>query len=387
MSTELVNRSLPNDSGDMVARIENTLIYGARYKLLPREQKIVLYLISKIDPRNKERFHEQTVPVKELENLLKMEGTKWGGLYTEMKEFVERIRTKGLSFDSEVKIKGKPLPGFIQWFQSIVPVHNKDGDVCIEFMFAEKLGPFLLQLKEYTQIDLLEILPLRSSFSIRLLQVFRARINQMARHEKESHLYYTLEEFKALLDITDSYKDIRNLRKRVIDVAINEINEKTSVAVEIEYERKGRKIIGFNFFFSDKKKAAPISTSKSLPLNELSFSQVKAYNILVKYGVKEGIALKQIVPKLLSSEAVGFEDMWIEECLKIFRKKGKGGVGSFVKWFLDMKIFEQGDHFATIIEKLQKRKKQLRKDNPIAWDNRMVAKDMTAEEFQQSRMG
>ena len=63
-----------------IARIENKFIFNAQYKLTAREQKVILYLISNIDPRRQERFHEQVISVKELESVLKADGKKWGGL-------------------------------------------------------------------------------------------------------------------------------------------------------------------------------------------------------------------------------------------------------------------------------------------------------------------
>lgn len=369
---------------DLVARIENTLIFGAKYKLLPREQKIILYLISKIDPR-RDRFHEQIVSVKELEQLLKTEGTKWGGLYEEMKSFKDRIVRKGLEFETDVQIDGRPFSGYINWFQSIIPLKNESGEVCLEFMFSEKLRPFLLQLKEYTRIDLKEVLPLKSGFSIRLLQIFRAHLNRMERHEQESKLVYSIEDFKSLLDITGSYEDFRNLRKRVLNVVVKEINEKTSVGVRMSFQRAGRKVTDIEFHLKDKSRKK--ENTLKLGLDELSFSCLKAYELLVDYGVNEGIALKQIIPRIKSSEAAGFEDMWIEECLLIFEEKAKGGVGVFVNWFLKLKVFEQGEHFASIMEGLQKRKKKLEKDRPDAWHNRLEARKMSAERFREMKLG
>jgi len=82
------------------------------------------------------------------------------------------------------------------------------------------------------------------------------------------------------------------------------------------------------------------------------------------------------------SEFVGFEDWYFEEVIKIFSKKGKRGVGAFVKWYLEKKVFEQGDQFAKIMEAIQTRKKQLQHKNSDAWDNRLVAKGMTWQEFE-----
>ncbi|MFK7979142.1 MAG: hypothetical protein AB8G86_04100 [Saprospiraceae bacterium] len=44
-------------------------------------------------------------------------------------------------------------------------------------------------------------------------------------------------------------------------------------------------------------------------------------------------------------------------------------------------IFEQGDHFAVIMERLQQRKKQLKNEHTAAWENRLIAKTMSANQF------
>ena len=209
----------------------------------------------------------------------------------------------------------------------------------------------------------------------------------MARHERESHLYYTLDEFKQLLDIESSYRDFRNLKKRVLTVVVDEINQKTSVEVKMDLRRKGRKVIGVDFFFWDKERMVEKTTPSAVTTKSMTFSQLKAYELLTEYGVKKGIVMKQILPRIGGSEAEGFEDMWVEECLVIFRKKARGGVGAFVNWFLKLEVFDQGEHFAEIMERLQQRKKKLQRERPDAWENRLEARRMTAEEFRESRLG
>ena len=105
-----------------IARIENRFIFNARYQLSAREQKIILYLMSNLDPKEQKDFHKQVVPVKELESLLKGDDKKWGGLYKEMNEFSVRIISKYISFDSDFLVNNKPLRGVISWFQSVIPV-------------------------------------------------------------------------------------------------------------------------------------------------------------------------------------------------------------------------------------------------------------------------
>jgi len=80
-----------------VARIENFFVEHAQYILNVREQKIILHLAANLN-LEKENFHEQTVPVKELEQMLKRSDTKWGGIYQEMVDFADRISGKKIKF-------------------------------------------------------------------------------------------------------------------------------------------------------------------------------------------------------------------------------------------------------------------------------------------------
>ena len=146
-----------------VARIENRFIFHAQYKLSPREQKLILYLIANMDNKEK-RFYEQTVTVRELEKLLKKDSKKWGGLYKELTDLTKRIRNKGIEFDTSVVVDGQRFPGYINWFQSVTPMENENGEVAIRFLFSEDLKPFLIDLSQYARINYAETAQLRSGF-------------------------------------------------------------------------------------------------------------------------------------------------------------------------------------------------------------------------------
>ena len=93
-----------------------------------------------------------------------------------------------------------------------------------------------------------------------------------------------------------------------------------------------------------------------------------------------------MVAKVQSSEIIGFQDWYFEEVIQIFESKtnqttAAAKTGALVNWFLKKRFFEQGDHFAVIMERLQGRKKQLQLENTVAWDNRLLAKGKTAKVF------
>lgn len=367
----------------LVARIENAFLNNARYQLTAREQKVILYLIAQINPLLQTRFHEQVVSVRELEKTLRTDAKKWGGLYQEMKTFQENIGKKGIQFDSEVEVDGRKLPGYVNWFQSIIPVKDEAGNIAVQFLFSEPLKPFLIDLKHYARINLLETLKMKSGFSIRMFQIFRAHRDKMRVYQKVSELKYSLTELKRLLGIEGKYDDFRNFKKKVILVIEDEVNKYTSITIkEIELIREGRKVTGVKFIFKDDKK--PLT--KSMPsIPELSRAQIIAFNILTDFGINSDIALHKLLPKVKGSEFMGFEDWYFEEALMIFNEKTnqktkKGKAGTFVKWFLDG--FDS-DNFSLILENIQHRKKDLERERPEAWDNRIKARDISDDEFKE----
>jgi hypothetical protein len=50
-----------------IARMDNRFVFHARYSLSAKEAKIILFLISKINPSLQQQLTQQTVSVKELE--------------------------------------------------------------------------------------------------------------------------------------------------------------------------------------------------------------------------------------------------------------------------------------------------------------------------------
>jgi len=92
-----------------------------------------------------------------------------------------------------------------------------------------------------------------------LIQSFRSEYaRQLYKHimmwENKQSLYLSLQDFKDFLGVPDrkSYERMDNLKRKVIDVAINEINEKCPW-MELKYKNKtkprSRKVIGFEFFW------------------------------------------------------------------------------------------------------------------------------------------
>jgi len=206
-----------------IARIENILVFDSKYQLTAKEQKVILLLISKIDP-TKKGLTAQTLSIGELEQII--EGnSKSGSFKKELNKFASRLLKRQLSFRTNLVFKGESLEGHINWFQSIIPVETEAGQLAIRFKFSEDLTPFLINLREYVQIDYTEVLPISSGHAIRMFQIFKAYRSRMSKHQKKSKIEYEIPHLKQLLGISGKYNDFRNFKRRVIDrITIHPLN-------------------------------------------------------------------------------------------------------------------------------------------------------------------
>lgn len=122
-----------------------------------------------------------------------------------------------------------------------------DDEAIIEIM----LTPAVVQ--EITRIDAIEaktlftrfaleqVAPMKSVYSVRLYEL----LNQWRQAKKVS---FNLDVFRGQLGVEDTeYKAMSDFKKRVLDLAVNEINEKSDLRVSYEQVKKGVAIAGFKF--------------------------------------------------------------------------------------------------------------------------------------------
>ena len=92
----------------------------------------------------------------------------------------------------------------------------------------------------YTKYHLKEILKLKKAYSIRIFEWL------------QSFLYIgfieiSIEDFRKLLDLKDKYKDYRDLRTKIIEPSLNEINEFTYINAKYEPIKIGKKVERIKF--------------------------------------------------------------------------------------------------------------------------------------------
>lgn len=123
-------------------------------------------------------------------------------------------------------------------------VEYVDNEACVSVKFSPDVVPLIVGLnKKFTSYELQQIVNLKSRYAIRLYEL-------LIRWRDTRKLIITLEELRFCLGIQkNEYKLMSNFKTRVLDLAVQQINQHTDIEVSYEQKKEGRKIKGFEFTF------------------------------------------------------------------------------------------------------------------------------------------
>lgn len=214
----------------------------ARYKLSPREQKLLLYVIAMIEPES-EDFGKCKVSVREYADLT---GLKRHSLYDELRDTALSIKQKPLVVEDvfEPGMK-KPVRRHGSWFDY---VDEAIGDGHVTIKLSSWLKPFLLRVRrEFFKYQLGYAMSLKSEYAIRLYQWLK-------RWQFVGKQIASVAELRLCLgatEIDDEGKIIRenlalykHFKNRAICPAVTEINSKTDISVTFkEIKAPGTKAV------------------------------------------------------------------------------------------------------------------------------------------------
>ena len=124
-----------------------------------------------------------------------------------------------------------------------------EGGAYVEIMFSNDIIPLITRLEtQYTEYEIKQIADLQSTYALRLFELL------MQWKSVGVTPVIKLENLRSRLGVAKGqYDTMSNLKKRVLDFAVKEINENTDVTVTYEQQKEGRRIIGFIFKFKTKK--------------------------------------------------------------------------------------------------------------------------------------
>lgn len=165
--------------------------------------------------------------------------------YEAMKRAVEGLYEAGFAYSKLDERSGKIGYYKSRWVDKIGYI---DDLGCVELVFASDVIPLITRLESrYTEYELKQVVGLQSEYAIRLYEL----IIQWRSVGKTNPIPLT--ELREKLGLVDEYKRIEAFKRRVLDLAVKQINEHTDITVQYEQHKQGRVIMGFTFRFKVKK--------------------------------------------------------------------------------------------------------------------------------------
>ena len=222
-------------------------------------------------------------------DLRKMFKSSSGSLYEHIEALCDRQIKGATIFDWNLLMKDKEN-GKIEAHQVVTDASFKNGTLTLRY--NNSLTDKIVNLqKDYTVLSLAETLSLKSVYSLRLYEMLKSAYDyQSAVTKKQGDMVfeYLLPELKLELGIINSggskeikaelekespdydridelaektgqnkYKEFKIFNRNVLLKAKEELNKKTSLVVDYEPIKSGRKAVGIRFFVTKKDLEAP----------------------------------------------------------------------------------------------------------------------------------
>lgn len=241
------------ETGPLVAK-SNRLIETS-YKLTMVEQQMLLFAICEARDKQTGLSKDSSVSI-EAKDFAERFGLHPARVYKQLKDASIALYEREIKiYDVHLK-SGKPRVVKSRWVSDIA---YTDGAGVVELTFAPKIVPYITRLEsEFTSYRLACVAKMSSIYAVRVYELLVQYVGIGQRS-------FELLSLKEILGIANEYSIINDLKKRVLDVAMEQINEHSDMRVSYSQTKTGRAVTGFVFKMRLKPSLKESATPSSRP--------------------------------------------------------------------------------------------------------------------------
>lgn len=233
--------------------VKSNHIIEASYRLSLIEQRIILSAITQV--KRGATVTDEVLYSVSATDLAQLTGTDIRTTYRDLQDAAERLQNRRVTLILEpdgVTIRSKRRR-VTCWVQSIDYI---DGEGRIEMRFGKDILPYLTGLqREFTRYALTDVIKMTSAYAVRLYEL----LAQQPGGRRE----IALSDLRRWLQLEDRYESIKDLKLRVIEPAVEQINEHSPLAVRWDQRKTGRRVTHLVFTYVNKTKAQLKAAAKS----------------------------------------------------------------------------------------------------------------------------
>lgn len=172
-------------------------------------------------------------------------GIKVNSAYKQIELASKKLVDRSFSYTNE---KGKKV--YSNW---VIDATYEDAGVSLRFTSVVLMMLKILdKYNPYTRYKKDVVLKLKKDYSIDFYHLAK-------KNEKLGNFELTIDSMFIEFGLPESYRDLRNLKRRVLKDPIDEINKHTDIDLTYEPIKKGRSVVGFKFTVREKTKHKTIT--------------------------------------------------------------------------------------------------------------------------------
>lgn len=241
--------------------VKDNALINASYNLELIEQRLILLAVVQARKSGKSLTEQDKVIINVADYMQEFGVVASGSLYENLKNACKGLFERQFTYN---EIQDKGLRVVTSRWVSEIGYNNQTST--IDLRFSPSVLQFITALeRHFTSYDLEQVADLKSKYSVRLYEIL------IAWRSQGKTPMIAIDELRERLGLEErEYKTMEAFKRRVIDLAINEISEKTDIKANYEQHKSGRKIIGFTFKFKPKAKKQTIETRDAKTIDMIS---------------------------------------------------------------------------------------------------------------------
>lgn len=293
-----MNKDLENIEDKWI--YQSNVLIESSYSLTVLEQKVLRILASMIKKDDID-FKEYKFTTKDLMQVMNIKNKRF---YNDLDNLTDLLMKR------IIKIKNKENNEF-EKYHFLDVAKYKNGILTLKI--HPELKPFYLNLDWYSKYQLGNIMQFKSTYSFRFYELLK-------QYQNLNERILTVDDLRFKLDIgKKEYPMYANLKQKVIKPAINEINKKTDLRIEVEEIKEIRKVKSIKFYIkSNKKVAAPKAIDEITATTETHIETIEQQIEKVKKFTNKDFTDKAITKFL----EISFADIdKIKKCYEYMKTK------------------------------------------------------------------
>lgn len=276
--------------------VKSNALIEASYRLTPAEQGIILSCIAKIGKNDE--VTDKTLYIVSVADYMAISGASPKSAYRDIKSAALRLRTREVRIpylpNGAGKIQNKNGTLVTGWVQS---VFYSDKEAEVSLRFNHDMLPYISRISKcFTKFDLNGVAKMTSSYGIRLYELL---VQYLANGTRE----FPVERLCTILMAEGKYPRMYDLKKRVFEPAVNDINKHADIWVTWNHKKTGRKVTHLIFEFGLKNK------HKANKKNQVNLSGSKIFGVdkaIIEKKAKTGETYEQAALRIKRESTKNF---------------------------------------------------------------------------------